>query len=194
MSGRADRYDRRWEQRAAEGRNVHGEADYVESLGVRSVLDAGCGTGRVAIELARRGLEVVGVDADADMLAVARRKAPNLRWILADLATLRLPDDMRFEAVVMAGNVMLFLQPETERAVIESMAAHLLPGGLLVNGFQLDMSRLDLHQYDRLAADAGLEPAGRWGTWDRQPFLGGDYAVCIHRLAPLAAAGPLELV
>ena len=44
----------------------------------RRVLDAGCGTGRVAIELARRGIEVVGVDADPDMLERARRRAPQL--------------------------------------------------------------------------------------------------------------------
>jgi ubiquinone/menaquinone biosynthesis C-methylase UbiE len=51
------------------------------------VLDAGCGTGRVAIELARRGIEIVGVDIDPGMLGSARRKAPELTWIEADLAT-----------------------------------------------------------------------------------------------------------
>jgi 2-polyprenyl-3-methyl-5-hydroxy-6-metoxy-1,4-benzoquinol methylase len=51
---------------------MHGEATFVEGLGVRRVLDAGCGTGRVAIELARRGLDVVGLDADPGMLSAAR--------------------------------------------------------------------------------------------------------------------------
>ena len=64
-----DEYDTRWDRLAAEGHDVHGEADAVERLGGGRVLDAGCGTGRVAIELARRGHEVVGVDADADLLA-----------------------------------------------------------------------------------------------------------------------------
>ena len=170
-----------WEERAARGEGIHDEADFIESLGVRSVLDAGCGTGRVAIELARRGLVAVGVDAHAQMLAVAQRKAPHLCWILGDLATVRLPSPMRFDAVVLAGNVMLFLQPGTKTAVIENMVAHLMPGGLLVNGFQL-LSRADQPRYDELAADAGLEPARRWATWDREPFIGGDYAVSIHRL------------
>jgi cyclopropane fatty-acyl-phospholipid synthase-like methyltransferase len=40
-----------------------------------TVLDMGCGTGRHAIELAKRGFEVVGVDLSAKMLEVARRNA-----------------------------------------------------------------------------------------------------------------------
>ena len=63
-----DEYDARWDRLAAAGEEVHGEADFVMALRPTSVLDAGCGTGRVAIELARRGVEVVGVDADPDML------------------------------------------------------------------------------------------------------------------------------
>ncbi|MDQ5854995.1 MAG: SAM-dependent methyltransferase, partial [Actinomycetota bacterium] len=51
-------YDARWRRMEAAGANPHGEADFVFSYGPRSVLDAGCGTGRVAIELARRGLDV----------------------------------------------------------------------------------------------------------------------------------------
>ena len=51
-----------------------------------SVLDAGCGTGRVAIELARHGVDVVGVDVDASMIGEARRRAPELEWVEADLA------------------------------------------------------------------------------------------------------------
>ena len=66
--GRA--YDARWAGMEAAGRPVHGEADLIESLldegaastGRGAVLDAGCGTGRVAIELSRRGVDVVGVD------------------------------------------------------------------------------------------------------------------------------------
>src|SRR5947208_1845916 len=66
--GRAATYDDRWRELAAKGQSVHGEADFVSSLAPSSVLDAGCGTGRVAIELARRGVEVVGVDVDRSML------------------------------------------------------------------------------------------------------------------------------
>jgi SAM-dependent methyltransferase len=178
--GRSQTYDQRWEELAAAGRNIHGEADLVESLQPTSVLDAGCGTGRVAIELARRGIDVAGVDVDATMLEKARSKAPELTWTLADLATLDL--GRTFDVVVMAGNVMIFLAPGTEAAVVSSAARHLAPDGALVAGFSLEPGRLDLATYDRHATAAGLELADRWATWDRRPFeAGGGYAVSVHR-------------
>jgi SAM-dependent methyltransferase len=167
---------------------MHGEATFVEALGVRSVLDAGCGTGRVGIELARRGLDIVGVDADPAMLAAARAKAPELEWILADLSDFTLPDGdgpgpRRFDAAVLAGNVMIFVVPGTEGAVLARVAAHLHPGGLIVAGFQLMPGRLGLERYDGLASAAGLTLVGRFATWDRDPWTpGGDYAVSVHRL------------
>ena len=177
-------YDKRWEELAAAGRNVHGEADFVEGLRPRSVLDGGCGTGRVAVELARRGLDVVGVDLDPGMLAQARSKAPDLAWVHADLATV----DLRrpFDVVVMAGNVMIFLATGTEREVVANLGRHVALGGALVSGFSLEAGRLDLAAYDDHAAAAGLVLAERWATWDRQPFTGGDYAVSVHRRPPTA--------
>ncbi|HKN39472.1 MAG TPA: class I SAM-dependent methyltransferase [Acidimicrobiia bacterium] len=165
---------------------MHGEATFVEALRVRSVLDAGSGTGRVAIELARRGLDVVGVDADPGMLAAARAKAPDLDWVLADLSDFELvaaDGRRRFDAAVMAGNVMIFVVPGTEGAVLEHVAGHVRPGGLVVAGFQLIPGRFSLDRYDELAAAAGLTLAERFATWDRDPWTpGGDYAVSVHRL------------
>ena len=177
--GRSDTYDRRWEEMEASGHNVHGEADLVESLGPRSVLDAGCGTGRVAIELARRGLDVVGVDLDASMLEKARAKEPDLPWILGDVVDVDL--GRTFDVVLLAGNVMIFLVPGTEAAVGANMARHHEPGGALVAGFSLEPGRLDLETYDGHARAAGLVLDERWATWDRQPFDGGNYAVSVHR-------------
>src|SRR5581483_942807 len=106
-----DDYQRRFDALAAAGHDVHGEADFVMSLGPASVLDAGCGTGRVAIELARRGVDVVGVDVDPGMLATARSRAPEITWVEADLTTLDL--GRTFDVVVLAGNVPLFTPPGT---------------------------------------------------------------------------------
>lgn len=182
---RGDEYDARWRRLAADGRHVHGEADLVERLlrdvnGSR-VLDAGCGTGRVAIELAARGCSVVGVDADGRMLDTARAKAPELDWVEADLADPpeRLGGD--FDVIVLAGNVMIFLAPGSEAAVLAALAARLRPGGLLVAGFSVRPERLPLDTYDRLSEQAGLVPVDRWSTWERDPFTGGDYAVSVHR-------------
>ena len=172
-------YDARFAELEAAGVDVHGEAAYVDLLlpGPSSVLDAGCGTGRVAVELARRGHDVVGVDSDASMLDVARR-TPSVVWAQEDLATLALPE--RFDLVVAAGNVMVFLSEGSEPEVIRRLAAHLLPGGLLVCGWRTD--RLDMKVYDGWVAAARLEPVARHATWSADPwFEGADWCVAVDR-------------
>ena len=182
---RGQDYDARWERLAASGVGVHGEADLIESLlsetGGSAVLDAGCGTGRVAIELAARGFAVVGLDADPAMLAAARSKAPDLRWIEADLLDTGAHLSEAFDLVALPGNVMIFLDRGTEPDVVGQLAARLRPGGLLVAGFQLQTGRLTLDRYDEITAAAGLQLVDRWATWDREPFHGGDYDVSVHR-------------
>jgi SAM-dependent methyltransferase len=176
-------YDRRFEELAATGADMHGEATFVESYGPGAVLDAGCGTGRVAVELSRRGYEVVGIDMDPAMLEAARQKAPQLRWIVADLADPGLSIGRRFEIVVMAGNVLIFVAPGTEGTVLANMAAHLTPGGILISGYSLTADGLSVVTHDDLAARSGLLLEDRWSTWDRQPFdETSSYAVSVHRL------------
>jgi SAM-dependent methyltransferase len=178
-------YDRRFEELAAAGHDVHGEAALVDAYGPGAVLDAGCGTGRVAIELDRRGHRVVGVDLDPAMLAVARQKAPDLCWVEGDLADPDLHLEGPFEVVVLAGNVLLFVAPGTEEAVVEQMAAQVAPGGRLIAGYSLGPDRMDLDRHDRAGARAGLELEDRWSTWDRAPFTKQSaYAVSVHRRMP----------
>ena len=182
--GDGEAYERRFEALASSGHDVHGEVDFIETLEPKpaSVLDAGCGTGRVAIELARRGCDAVGVDVDASMLAVARTKAPELEWHEHDLATLDL--GRRFDAVVLAGNVLLFVAPGTEAEVVARCAAHVTPQGRLVAGFSLRPGGYDLASFDEHCAAAGLHLVERWATWDREPFHeGGDYAVTVCALS-----------
>ena len=189
---RGDDYDRRWDELAAAGQDPHGEATFVMRFAPLTVLDAGCGTGRVARELARRGVHTVGVDADADMLATAVRKAPDLTWHCADLATLDLRDadakgdPLLFEVVVLAGNVMIFLAPGTEPAVLRRLAAHTVPGGHVLAGFQIPVGGHELATYDAHAAAAGLRLVERWATWGCAPFepTMADYAVSVHRREP----------
>jgi trans-aconitate methyltransferase len=115
------------------------------------------------------------------MLETARRKAPHLEWHQGDLSTIDL--GRRFEAIVMAGNVMIFVTRGTEGAVLKNMAQHLAPGGVLVSGFQLGAGYLDIGEYDRLAEEAGLEPLERWSTWQRDPWdASSTYALNVHRL------------
>jgi SAM-dependent methyltransferase len=180
-ASRGDDYDARWKSLEAAGHDPHGEATFVMRYRPASVLDAGCGTGRVAIELDRRGVEAVGVDLDAGMLSTARSKAPHLTWIERDLSTLDL--GRSFDVVVMAGNVMIFVEPGTEALVVARMAAHLAPGGRLIAGFQLGQT-IGLDDYDEAATAAGLALEARYSTWDADPYAaGGRYAVSVH-LAP----------
>ncbi len=122
------------------------------------------------------------------MLEAARANGPGQRWIEADLATLDLRSGQdareRFDVVVAAGNVLIFVAPEDEAAVVERLADHLTPGGRLIAGFQLLDGRYDLGTYDRHCAEAGLVLDERFSTWDRAPWRpGGDYAVSVHRPA-----------
>ncbi len=182
MPLRGDEYDARFARFEAEGHYLHGEADLVSWLlgkpGAR-VLDAGCGTGRVAIELARRGYDTVGIDSERSMLDAARAKAPDLEWILGDLSSPELPLH-DFDLVVAAGNVMIFLELGTEAAVVSNLARAVAPGGLVLAGFQVGR-QLALERYDALSESAGLELTNRWATWERAPYVGGDYAVSVHR-------------
>ena len=188
-------YDAPYEARAAAGIDVHGESNLVEKL-LQSdlnqtqlpqpyrVLDAGCGTGRMSIELARRGMGIVGVDLDEVMLTQARAKAPQLDWRLADLSAIEL--DGLFDAVVLAGNVMIYVTPGTEAATVANMARHLKPGGLLIAAFELGpkaWTNLTIEGYDKLAEAAALTKVARWSSWNQAPWVASDgYAVSVHRL------------
>ena len=170
-------YQRRFDSLAESGMDVHGEATFVRAFEPASVLDAGCGTGRVAIELARHGIEVVGADVDASMLAHARKQAPDIPWVRSDLAELDL--GRTFDVVVMAGNVPLFTPPGTQAALVAGVARHV--GTVLIAGFSLDRG-YTADDYDEHCAQAGLTLVERFATWDRKPFEGGDYAVTVSRL------------
>jgi SAM-dependent methyltransferase len=176
-------YDRRFEEMAARGVDMHGEAAFVDSYGPGSVLDAGCGTGRVAIELSGRGHDVVGVDMDPGMLEAARQKAPDLTWIQGDLADPTWAFARRFDIVVLAGNVLIFVAPGAEGAVLANLAGQLAPGGRIVAGYSLSPGGLTVAHHDELAVQVGLALEDRWSTWDRSPFTGDSaYAVSVHRL------------
>lgn len=176
-----DEYQARFDRMAGSGRDMHGEARFVLAYDPSTVLDAGCGTGRVAIELARHGVSVVGVDVDPSMLATARERAPEVEWVEADLRTLDL--GRTFGVVVMAGNVPLFTPPGTHAELVAGVAGHVSAAGLLIAGFSTDWSDrpYDVGSYDAHCAAAGLELAERFSTWDRDPWdATSTYAVSVH--------------
>jgi SAM-dependent methyltransferase len=94
------------------------------------VLDLGCGTGRVALHLARRGHPVVGVDVEAELLAALAARGAELpvQTLHADAREFELG---RPVALALAPMQTLQLLPESEDRVacLRRVAAHLEPGG-----------------------------------------------------------------
>jgi SAM-dependent methyltransferase len=98
------------------------------------ILELGCGTGRPLLRWLADGLDVQGLDASADMLAILRGHAAErgLDPVLhhANFATLEL--DQRFGAIVcLVGTFLLVADEQRARDALASYAEHLRPGGLL---------------------------------------------------------------
>lgn len=188
--GHAQRYVDRFRALAAQGADLAGEARLLDAMVERRarILDAGCGTGRVGAELARRGHTVVGVDADPVLVTAARHDHRGPRWIVADLAELDLVqhgEPELFDAAVLAGNVMAFVAPGTEQQVLARIAAHVRSDGLVVVGFGTDRG-YPIADFDRHASGAGLRHEHRFATWDLRPWRGdvdaAGFAVTVLRV------------
>jgi SAM-dependent methyltransferase len=167
-----DEYDRRWESMAAEGKSIHGEIDFIERLlpdRRLNILDAGCGTGRLAVEAVRRGHRATGVDLDPDMIERARVKNAQIEWICADLASVRV--GRLFDVAVMAGNVPLYCLPGAQTAIIANLVAHLAPDGVLICGFGIEKGK-DAYSPDDMRRDsctAGCDLVDQYANWDGDP-------------------------
>lgn len=98
----------------------------------RSILDAGCGPGINSISLARRGLHVTAVDADAEKLETLEFLktliAPDLKLQPADICALPF-EDASFDKVL-CSEVLEHI--EDDHAAVAEFARVLRPGGLLV--------------------------------------------------------------
>lgn len=179
-------YIDRFRRLAAEGADLAGEARLLDALvppGSR-ILDAGSGTGRVGAALAARGHTVVGVDADPALVDAARVDHPGPRWLVGDLAELDLAaagEPEPFDGAVIAGNVLVFVAPGTERDVLRRITAHLRPGGVVAVGFGTDRG-YPLTDFDADAVAAGLRLEHRFATWDLRPWRDdADFAVTVLR-------------
>jgi SAM-dependent methyltransferase len=101
------------------------------------VLELACGTGRVTLPLTRAGVEMVGLDIDPVMLAVAKAKRGQNPWpmlIAADMRQFSL--SCRFSVVIVPYNSIQLLTSLTEvAACLTGIAAHLAPRGIA--GFEV---------------------------------------------------------
>ncbi len=107
-------------------------AAIVDELGAHSVLDVGCGTGSLAVLLAARGIDVVGVDPAAASLDIARAKplADRVRWIHGDATGL---PAIAVDLATMTGNVaQAIVDPADWAGTLGGIREALRPAGILV--------------------------------------------------------------
>jgi SAM-dependent methyltransferase len=100
-----------------------------------TVVDVGCGTGHVTGDLAAAGLDVVGVDPSAGMLAIARRSHPDVRFVEGDARLAAILDDGPL-AGVLARFSLIHVPPDDVRAVVDAWVPRLQSGATVVVAFQ----------------------------------------------------------
>lgn len=149
-------------------------AEYVEDIELYlalasgsplDILELACGSGRVAVPLARAGHRVIGVDRDAQMLERARATwsavppgegSGSLDLIEADITALDL--GRRFELVILGLNTLHEVGPrEAQLATLQALARHVAPGGRGVVDVWLPRPE-DLAAYDGRLELAWLRP------------------------------------
>ncbi len=169
-SGYADRFA----ALIAEGKDVGGEARLADVLVPRGarILDAGSGMGRIGAALQARGHDVLAVEKDPALVSQSRRRYPGLPVVESDLLALT-PGVVEpgFDLIVLVGNVIVLLAPDTERRLLAGLRALLTDGGRILVGFHPihgHGSARD-YPYDEFAADvaaSGLVVQHRFGTYE----------------------------
>lgn len=94
------------------------------------ILEAACGTGRIALPLSREGFEVTGIDSSEPMLQWAKKKSKgtSLNLILADCQSFDLK--RKFQLIYMTGNAFqALLTPEAQTNFLSKIKEHLLKDG-----------------------------------------------------------------
>ncbi len=138
------------------------------------VLDAGCGPGHWTAALARRGVEVAGVDLSAEFLEHARRRYPALSFQSADVR--RLPSGDGTWAGVLAWFSLIHLQPTEVATVLGEFHRVLFPGGRVLLGFFMgegDEPRSFAHQ---------VAPAWAWPpAWVERELVTAGFSPVVFR-------------
>ncbi len=106
-----------------------------------SVLDLGCGVGRLANDLVQRGFTVTGVDESRSML---KHLNPDVEAIESRIDQLRL--DRRFDIVVLASHFVNIADPAEAQSFLTAIADHVLPGGAVF-----------VEHYDRMLSDTAAK-------------------------------------
>jgi len=95
------------------------------------VLDAGCGTGNLAIKMKKKGAEVVGLDYCKEALEMFRKKDPNAKLVLTDL-TKKIPFPDNYFDKIACNNVLYTIPRDKQLATLKEFHRVLKPGGKIV--------------------------------------------------------------
>ena len=142
------------------------------------VLDLGCGQGLYALELARRGALVIGVDRRLDDLRVARgQQGPGNRYfVCADAADLPLRAGVLDMAVSV--EVLTHIPPRTRAGVLQSVARLLKEEGRFYYTLHNSL-RLSLGRWARGRGALEKYPTANLDVWPLNPPQGrGELAAC----------------
>jgi SAM-dependent methyltransferase len=112
-----------------------GFAELVLTSGGGPVADIGCGTGRVTPHLTRLGLSAFGIDLSPQMIAVARRAHPELRFEVGSMLALDLPDGAL--AGLLAWYSIIHVPDDRLPDALAEFGRVLRPGGFVLLGFQV---------------------------------------------------------
>ena len=131
-----DYLDPRMAAQFDDGDGERDDFDFVVALAgeldAATIVDLGCGTGRLATLLAGRGRRVIGVDPAPAMLDVARCRdgASEVEWVLGDASAIGMRDA---DLVVMTGNIALaIVEDHAWDATLDAIRGAIRPGGYLV--------------------------------------------------------------
>src|SRR6266536_93059 len=124
-------------------------AEWVRAAGDGAVADVGCGPGRVTKALKDLGLDVFGVDLSPEMIALARRMHPDLRFEVGSMLSLDMPDGSL--GGVMASYSIIHIPWEHRPQVFAEFHRVLTPGGQLMLAFQVGDDRRHFDEVDGLA-------------------------------------------
>jgi SAM-dependent methyltransferase len=134
----AERYDDD-ERDHSTAEAVDPAVSFLASLSARvgggPVLEFAIGTGRIALPLRERGVDVHGIEISADMVAAMRRRrgGSEVPVVIGDMATTVLPGAGTFGVVALVYNTITNLLDQDEQvACFVNAAAHLRPGGAFV--------------------------------------------------------------
>lgn len=119
-----------------------GFAELVQAAGAGPVADVGCGPGRVTAHLHSLGLTAFGVDLSPQMVALARRAHPRLRFDVGSMLALDLPDGAL--GGIVANYSIIHIPPERLPDVFAEFHRVLAPGGHLLLVFQVGDESLHL--------------------------------------------------